>query len=123
MALTDVSREDRRAFWADVRRDYARLWPELRDGLREMREQWRELLAEVRQGRQLDRRMWQRITGKPDPARRDRRHAGRAIDAETRELEAIERRVIAEHERDQDSDLRTSEPQQRGSVFTYLRVL
>jgi hypothetical protein len=114
MALTDVSRESRRAFWADVRRDYASLWPGMRASWREMREEWRETTAEHRQHRQLDRRMWQRITGKPDPTRRERRRAGRAIDAETRELEAIERRVLGEHQRDTD---------QRLCVFTYLHVL
>jgi hypothetical protein len=98
-----MSREDRRAFWSEVRRDYASLWPQIRDGWREMREEWRELVAERRQYRQLTRRMWQRVTGKPDPTRRERRRTQRAILAEADELEAIERRVIAEHERDTDS--------------------
>jgi hypothetical protein len=89
---------DRRGFWADVRRDYASLWPEMRRGLLEVREQWRELVAERRQYRQLTRRMWQRITGAPDPTRRERRRASRAILAEAAELEAIERRIVREHQ-------------------------
>jgi hypothetical protein len=97
-----MSRESRRAFWADVGRDYASLWPAIRGGWREAREQWRELVAERRQYRQLTRRMWQRVTGKPDPTRRERRRTQREILAEADELEAIERRVIAEHERDTD---------------------
>ena len=89
---------ERRAFWADVRRDYAALWPEIRESWREMREEWRETTAEHRQYRQLTRRMWQRITGKPDPARRERRRAERAILAEADELEEIERRVLRERQ-------------------------
>jgi hypothetical protein len=103
VALTGMSRESRRAFWADVRRDYASLWPEIRDGWHEMREQWWELIAERRQSRHLTRRMWQLVTGKPDPTRRERRRTRHAILTEADELEAIERRVIAEHERDADS--------------------
>lgn len=94
-----MSEEERRVFWADVRRDYAALWPEIRDSWREMREEWRETIAEHRQYRQLTHRMWQRITGKPDPTCRERRRAGRAILAEANELEEIERRVLREHRR------------------------
>lgn len=83
-------------FWADLRRDYASLWPEFRNGLREAREQWRETAAEVRQGRQLDRRMRQRITGTASPTRRQWREVSRAILGEVREIEAAERRVLRE---------------------------
>lgn len=89
-----MRQEDRQAFWADVRHDYATLWPQIRDSWREMREEWREMTAERRQYRQLTHRMWQRVTGKPDPTRR----AERAIIAEADELEAIERRVLREHQ-------------------------
>lgn len=60
-----MRQEDRQAFWADVRHDYATLWPQIRDSWREMREEWREMTAERRQYRQLTHRMWQRVTGKP----------------------------------------------------------
>src|SRR5690348_9929389 len=93
-----MGRERYRGFWADVRRDYASLWPEMRAAWREVREEWRETTAERRQYRQLTRRMWQRVTGKPDPSRRERRRAERAIITEVDELEAIERRVLREHQ-------------------------
>jgi len=84
-------------FWAQVRRDYASLWPEMRDSWRDMREQGRETTAEVRQARQFDRRIRQRITGLQNPTRQQFRRAARQIDAEVDELKAIERRVLREH--------------------------
>lgn len=93
-----MSQERYRGFWADVRRNYVSLWPEICTAWQEVREEWRETIAERRQYRQLTRRMWQRITGKPDPTRRERRHASRAILAEAAELEAIEQRVIREEQ-------------------------
>ena len=89
-------RPDWSTFWADVRRDYAAIWPDFRDLGREMREGWRGMVAEVRQERQFTRRMKQRITGVDNPTRRQWRHAGRALDAEAREIEEAERRVLRE---------------------------
>jgi hypothetical protein len=62
-------------FWAQFRRTYATLWPEMRDSWREQREQWWETIAEIRQARQLDRGAKQRITGLQNPTRRQVRHA------------------------------------------------
>jgi|HubBroStandDraft_3_1064219.scaffolds.fasta_scaffold1353709_2 hypothetical protein len=62
-------------FWAQLRRDYARLWPEMHDSWRQQREQWWETIAEIRQARQLDRGAKQRITGLHNPTRRQVRRA------------------------------------------------
>jgi hypothetical protein len=83
-------------FWADLRRDYAAVWPTMRNDLRQMREEWREMVAERRQDRQFTRRMKQRITGAENPTRRQWRKASRAILAEVHEIEAAERRVLRE---------------------------
>ena len=94
-----MSRGSRREFWSAVRRDYAALWPEIRRDWREAREEWWDLIAGWRQERQMARRMWLRVTGQADPARTERRRAGRAVLAEAAELEEIGRRVVREHDR------------------------
>lgn len=85
------------SFWADVRHDYGRLWSEIRASFAEAREEGWELVAEFRQARQIKRRMGQRITGKPDPTREEVRQTWKAIGAEAREIEDMERRVLGEH--------------------------
>lgn len=84
-------------FWADLRRDYASIWPTFRDGWGQVCEEWRELTAEMRQQRQLTRRMKQRITGVENPTRRQWRKVSRAILAEVHDLEAAERRVLRDY--------------------------
>ncbi len=84
-------------FWADVRRDYKSFPAEVREDWQQMREEWRDLIAGARQHRQITNRMWQRVTGKTSPTRRDKHRARKAILAEAGELDAIMRRVIAEH--------------------------
>lgn len=88
---------NRREFWAEVRRDYASLWPGAKRDLHAVREQWRDLIAEIRQSRQFDRRMKQRITGLENPTRRQFRKAAKPIDDELRELKRIERDVLRDH--------------------------
>lgn len=88
---TDWSR-----FWADVRRDYASVWPTMRSGLREMREDWWETVAMIREDRHWTRRLKQSITGVENPTRRQWRKASKAVLAEAREIEAAERRVLRE---------------------------
>lgn len=94
--MSSDQRPDWSTFWADLRRDYAKLWPELLSAVREMRESWWDLNAEIRQGKQFTRRMKQRITGVDNPTKRQWRHASRALDAETREIKETERRVLRE---------------------------
>ena len=91
------SRPSRREFWAEVRRDYVSLWPGTKRDFNAARDQWREFIAEIRQGRQLDRRMKQRITGLENPTRRQFRKAAKPIDQELRELKRIERNVLRDH--------------------------
>jgi hypothetical protein len=91
-----TERPDRSTFWADLRRDYASLWPEIREGFRQAREQWRETTADRRQYKQFHRRMMQRATGLENPTRRDWRKASKAFIAEAREIEEAERRVLRE---------------------------
>jgi hypothetical protein len=101
----DAGRDDRDSlwdgFWSDLRRDYASLWPEFLDGLREGRELWREAVAEFRQDRQFTRRMKQRITGVDNPTRRQWRDVCKAYDTEAREIEQAERRVLREFDSNQ----------------------
>ncbi len=87
---------ERDRFWADLRRDYASIWPTMRRELRAMREQWREMTAEMRQDRQLTRRLKQRITGLENPTRRQWRKTSSAVLDEIHELEETERRVLRE---------------------------
>jgi hypothetical protein len=89
-------RPRRSTFWADVRRDYASIWPSMRNGFLEAREHWREIIAEIRQQRQLTRRMKERITGIRNPTRRQWREGSRVVLDEVRELEGIEQRVLRE---------------------------
>ena len=91
-----MQRPGRSHFWADVRRDYASTWPEMRRAFAEMREGWRETTAAIRQERQFTRRMKQRITGVDNPTRRQWRRVSRAIDSETREIEEAGRLVLRE---------------------------
>jgi hypothetical protein len=72
-------------FWADVRRDYAAIWPEFLATLRQVREEHWDLVAEMRANKQFTRRMKQRITGVDNPTRRQWRAACKALDAEARE--------------------------------------
>ena len=69
-----------------------------------MREQWRETSAVIRQDRQITRRIKERITGLAEPTRKQFRQASNAIGDERAELEDIERRVVDEHEREQQED-------------------
>jgi hypothetical protein len=89
-------RPDRSHFWADVRRDYASIWPEMRRALAEMCEGWWDLVADIRQDRQITRRMKQRITGLENLTRRQWRETSRAMLGEIHEIEETERRVLRE---------------------------
>ena len=95
-----AERPDWSTFWADLRRDYASLGTEIREGFGQAREQWRELIAVIRQDKQFHRRMMQRATGLENPTRRDWRKASKAFMAEAREIEETERRVLREHDED-----------------------
>jgi hypothetical protein len=94
-------REVSDGFWADLRRDYASMWPTVLREMRSAREQWRELTAQIRQDRQLTRRMKQRATGEKNPTRRQWRKASRAFAVEAREIEEAERRTLREFGEDQ----------------------
>lgn len=83
---------------SSVMDDWRALLTEIRQGWAEMREEWRETIAEIRQHKQLERRLFQRITGKDNPTRRERRHAEHAVLSEADELDGIARQVAAEHE-------------------------
>lgn len=89
------------AAWRGIREEWraarAEAIGEMRAARDEAIESWREMTAEIRQDRQITRRMWQRITGKPNPTRRERRDAERAILAEADEIEETARRVLREH--------------------------
>jgi hypothetical protein len=89
-----------KGFWADLRRDHVALWQEVRDDLRTAREQCWEFIAEIRQGRQITRRMKQRITGVDNPTKRQWRNASRAVLGEVREIEEAQRRVLREFGKD-----------------------
>jgi len=41
-------RPPKSTFWAGLRRNYASLWPAMRDEFLGVREQWRDLQAEIR---------------------------------------------------------------------------
>lgn len=96
-------RPHKSTFWAGVRRDYASIWPKMRKGFLEAREEWRELTAEIRQDRQLMRRMKERITGTRNPTRREWRRSSRMVLDEAREIEEAEQRVLREF-RDKGAD-------------------
>jgi hypothetical protein len=64
--------------------------------LRSVREQWCAFIAEIRQGRQLTRRMKQRIARAENPTRRQWRKASRAVLAEVGKIEEAGRRVLRE---------------------------
>lgn len=64
-------------FWAEVRRDYRQLWPQVREDWLRMREEWREMRAEINEARHWDLRLRQEITGKQSPTRNDVRRAVR----------------------------------------------
>jgi len=87
--------------WDGLRAEYRATFTDMRQEWQQAGEEWQETIAQIRQDKQLTRRMHQRITGKDSPTRREIRQVERAVLAELDELEAIGRRVIADHKRNQ----------------------
>jgi hypothetical protein len=87
-------------FWADVRRDYAALWQEIRSDCRAAREQWWEMVAQIREDRHWTRRLKQVVTGVENPTRKQFRDVSRVMLSEAKEIEEAERRVLREFGQD-----------------------
>jgi hypothetical protein len=85
-----------RGYFAEIRHDVS----EMRKAWAQIRAEWRELTGMIRAQREHVREMRLMMTGKAEPTRREVRRAEKAIGAEVAELEAIERRIIAEHEQE-----------------------
>jgi hypothetical protein len=90
-----------RGYFTEMRHEFS----EMRQVWAQIRAEWRELIAMIRAQREHVREMRRVMTGKAEPTRREVRRAEKAIGAEVAELEAIERRVTAEHEQEDGQQL------------------